>query len=317
MASVRGRAVRALLHLLQGHRRRAPSRGRADRAWNRGAAVRFYGLGPFGRRICEHRFFLERAGSAAGSRLDDGEGMPVQLLIGHSLGGAAAIAAAPRLPGVRAVATIGAPHEPGHVLHNWGPSWKHRAEGLGAGRWPGAVSRSAANLSRMQRRFARRGRAGQDGRRAAGAARAARHVRGGRKRAGHFHRRAPSEKLRVARQCRPFAVDAPRMRAMPPMSSRPGPAATWRLPRPAPTPPDLPEGVTRVSEDDPMADCARPFRSRASMCWLPMSPPRWRHRCRADALSAAGRRTGRLHHDDACACMPSARSWRWTMSPAT
>ncbi len=37
------------------------------------------------------------------------------LLVGHSLGGAAVIAAAGRLPSVRAIATIGAPSEPDHV----------------------------------------------------------------------------------------------------------------------------------------------------------------------------------------------------------
>jgi pimeloyl-ACP methyl ester carboxylesterase len=37
------------------------------------------------------------------------------LLIGHSLGGAAVIAAAEHLPSVRAIATIGAPSDPGHV----------------------------------------------------------------------------------------------------------------------------------------------------------------------------------------------------------
>jgi len=39
------------------------------------------------------------------------------LLIGHSLGGAAALAAAPRIPEVRAVATIGAPSDPSHVAN--------------------------------------------------------------------------------------------------------------------------------------------------------------------------------------------------------
>ncbi|GAA1336614.1 hypothetical protein [Arthrobacter roseus] len=38
------------------------------------------------------------------------------LLVGHSLGGAAVISAAPSLPNVRAVATIGAPADPAHVL---------------------------------------------------------------------------------------------------------------------------------------------------------------------------------------------------------
>ena len=40
-----------------------------------------------------------------------------QLLIGHSLGGAAVLAAAGRVPELRAVATIGAPFEPAHVAH--------------------------------------------------------------------------------------------------------------------------------------------------------------------------------------------------------
>jgi putative redox protein len=40
-----------------------------------------------------------------------------QLLIGHSLGGAAVIAAARRIPAARAVATIGAPADPDHVRH--------------------------------------------------------------------------------------------------------------------------------------------------------------------------------------------------------
>ncbi|MCB9960390.1 MAG: OsmC family protein [Rhodospirillaceae bacterium] len=44
-------------------------------------------------------------------------GRPAGLLIGHSLGGAAVIAAAGELPEVKAVATIGAPADPGHVGH--------------------------------------------------------------------------------------------------------------------------------------------------------------------------------------------------------
>jgi len=39
------------------------------------------------------------------------------LLIGHSFGGAAVLAAAPRIPEVAAVATIGAPADPSHVTH--------------------------------------------------------------------------------------------------------------------------------------------------------------------------------------------------------
>ncbi|MEX0430727.1 bifunctional alpha/beta hydrolase/OsmC family protein [Spiribacter insolitus] len=42
-----------------------------------------------------------------------------QLLIGHSLGGSAVIKAAPQIDGVRAVVTIGAPADPGHVSKNF------------------------------------------------------------------------------------------------------------------------------------------------------------------------------------------------------
>ncbi|CCF00391.1 Putative OsmC family protein (plasmid) [Sinorhizobium fredii HH103] len=44
------------------------------------------------------------------------------LLIGHSLGGAAVLAVAGNIPEVRAVATIGAPADVGHVLKNFGTS---------------------------------------------------------------------------------------------------------------------------------------------------------------------------------------------------
>lgn len=45
------------------------------------------------------------------------ERMAPQLIIGHSLGGAAVLAAAGGIPEVRAVATIGAPFDPAHVAH--------------------------------------------------------------------------------------------------------------------------------------------------------------------------------------------------------
>ena len=46
---------------------------------------------------------------------------PPQLLVGHSLGGTAVLAAAERLDTVRAVATLGAPATPEHVLKQFGP----------------------------------------------------------------------------------------------------------------------------------------------------------------------------------------------------
>jgi len=46
--------------------------------------------------------------------------MAPSLLIGHSLGGAAALCAAGRMPSVKAVVTIGAPFDPAHVTANFG-----------------------------------------------------------------------------------------------------------------------------------------------------------------------------------------------------
>ena len=48
-------------------------------------------------------------------------GYPVSLLIGHSLGGAAVLAAAADCKTVKAVATINAPFDVGHALHQFAP----------------------------------------------------------------------------------------------------------------------------------------------------------------------------------------------------
>ena len=45
-----------------------------------------------------------------------------RLLVGHSLGGAAVLRAAARIPSVQAVATIGAPFDPGHAEALFGPA---------------------------------------------------------------------------------------------------------------------------------------------------------------------------------------------------
>ncbi|MEP1587340.1 MAG: bifunctional alpha/beta hydrolase/OsmC family protein [Tateyamaria sp.] len=45
--------------------------------------------------------------------------MPPALLIGHSLGGAAVLKATSKLPQIKAVATLGAPFDPGHVTDNF------------------------------------------------------------------------------------------------------------------------------------------------------------------------------------------------------
>lgn len=58
---------------------------------------------------------LEDAATWLGEQL-----APPQLLVGHSLGGAAVIAVAGRVESVRAVATLAAPASPEHVLRNFG-----------------------------------------------------------------------------------------------------------------------------------------------------------------------------------------------------
>jgi alpha-beta hydrolase superfamily lysophospholipase len=52
-------------------------------------------------------------------RFMNASGRTVRLLVGHSFGGAAVIAAAHQLESVRAVSSIGAPYEPRHVEHNY------------------------------------------------------------------------------------------------------------------------------------------------------------------------------------------------------
>ncbi|GHE86591.1 osmotically inducible protein C [Aliiroseovarius zhejiangensis] len=56
--------------------------------------------------------------------------MPPSLLIGHSLGGAAILKAASRLPGTKGVVTIGAPADPAHVIETFREALPRiRAEG--------------------------------------------------------------------------------------------------------------------------------------------------------------------------------------------
>ncbi len=63
----------------------------------------------------------------AAKYLEETVGAP-QLLIGHSLGGAAVLRAAGEIPSVRAVVTIGAPSDPGHVLKKLGASLREIEE---------------------------------------------------------------------------------------------------------------------------------------------------------------------------------------------
>jgi pimeloyl-ACP methyl ester carboxylesterase len=49
-------------------------------------------------------------------------GAPVDVLVGHSFGGAAVIAAASRAPGVIAAVTVAAPFDPSHVERHYDAS---------------------------------------------------------------------------------------------------------------------------------------------------------------------------------------------------
>jgi alpha-beta hydrolase superfamily lysophospholipase len=59
------------------------------------------------------------ADTAEAVRFMEGSGRPVRLLVGHSFGGSAVIAAAHLVEDVRAVVSIGAPYQPAHVEHNY------------------------------------------------------------------------------------------------------------------------------------------------------------------------------------------------------
>lgn len=80
----------------------------------------FTGLGRSGGAFADSHFNANVEDLvAAASFLEQRVGPPT-LLVGHSLGGAAVIAAAGRLPSVKAVVTLGAPFDPEHVLHQFG-----------------------------------------------------------------------------------------------------------------------------------------------------------------------------------------------------
>ncbi len=77
----------------------------------------FAGLGRSGGNFADSSFSGDVADLRAAARYLAETVAAPSLLVGHSLGGAAVISAAPALPSVRAVATIGAPADPAHLLH--------------------------------------------------------------------------------------------------------------------------------------------------------------------------------------------------------
>jgi putative redox protein len=80
----------------------------------------FTGLGGSGGDFANTHFSSNLDDLGAAIAFLRGTGRAPTLLVGHSLGGAAVIAAAARAPEVRAVATVGAPHDVGHVVHQFG-----------------------------------------------------------------------------------------------------------------------------------------------------------------------------------------------------
>ena len=76
----------------------------------------FTGLGGSGGDFANTNFSSNVADLvAAADYIRANHGLP-EILIGHSLGGAAVLAAAPKIADVRAIATINAPFDPAHVL---------------------------------------------------------------------------------------------------------------------------------------------------------------------------------------------------------
>jgi uncharacterized OsmC-like protein/fermentation-respiration switch protein FrsA (DUF1100 family) len=77
----------------------------------------FTGLGQSGGDFSESNFSSNVDDVVCAARFLHEQYRDAQILIGHSLGGAAVLAAAAELPEARAVATIGAPYEPRHIEH--------------------------------------------------------------------------------------------------------------------------------------------------------------------------------------------------------
>ena len=80
----------------------------------------FTGLGHSGCEFENTTFRTNIADLLEAAKALEARGMAPQMLIGHSLGGAAVLGTARQLESVRAVVTIGAPFDPGHVTHNFG-----------------------------------------------------------------------------------------------------------------------------------------------------------------------------------------------------
>jgi putative redox protein len=79
----------------------------------------FTGLGHSGGEFANTTFSSNVDDLVAAAGTLAARGLAPDLLIGHSLGGAAVLKAAAHIPSAKAVVTIGAPFDPDHVTHNF------------------------------------------------------------------------------------------------------------------------------------------------------------------------------------------------------
>jgi putative redox protein len=82
----------------------------------------FAGLGDSEGEFADTTFASNVEDLVAAAHAMAGAGMSVDLVVGHSLGGAAAIAAADHLPTAKAFVTIGTPFDVAHVLQHFAPA---------------------------------------------------------------------------------------------------------------------------------------------------------------------------------------------------
>ena len=148
------------------------------------------------------------------------------ILIGHSLGGAAVLAGAHRIPEARAVVTIAAPYDPGHVTGLFKEQIETiREQGEVEVRTGRAAVPHPARIPRRRRREQARRLSRHVAQGAAGVPFADRRPGRHRQCLAYFRRRQASEKLRLAGRRRPPAQPRRATPSMWPTSSPPGPTA--------------------------------------------------------------------------------------------
>ncbi|MBJ2160417.1 bifunctional alpha/beta hydrolase/OsmC family protein [Variovorax sp. IB41] len=91
----------------------------------------FTGLGDSDGSFADTSFSLNVQDLVSAADAMEAVGMPPRLLIGHSLGGSAMLAAAGGIASARAIATIAAPFDVAHVLHLLDPAGLARLEAEG------------------------------------------------------------------------------------------------------------------------------------------------------------------------------------------